>query len=141
MQTLYDSTNELATIDQGESLTLIFQARAIETDENGSETVTDIDAADLASLTLTLFDEADGGIINSRSAVDALDAGPGTVEVDGTVTVRLDAADAAINDADLAVGDVENHVARFSYTWNDGVSVRTGIHEVRFGVRKLATPT
>lgn len=141
MQTIYDSHSQMAVIDQGESVDLVFRARTKETDEDGNETITDIDAADLATLTLTLFDEAGAGIINSRSATDIKGAGPGTIEADGTVTVRLDPDDASIEDATLAVGEVENHIARFTYTWNDGVATRTGKHEVRFGVRKLASPS
>ncbi len=114
-------------IDEGESLNLKVTLR--DTDDNI------IDAASVATLTLTLFNESDNAIINNWNDKNIKNANNATIS-GGVVTVRLDAADNPL------VGTKnEYHVARIKFTWSDGTSTRTGLKEVRFLVRDLVTPT
>ena len=95
--------------------------------------------ASIISLTATLYDQATSAVINSRNAQSVLDANQGAVASDGTLTMRLTPSDAVIVGT-VAVGDTEEHVLRLTWTWNDGVSVRTGIDEWTLSVEKMATP-
>ena len=129
---LMDSEGDLAVVDQGESHTIVAALK------HGDTAIT---KADLVTLTLELFDEAANTIINSRDAQNILDANGCTVSAAGVVTLELDAADNPIVGTSLAVGDQESHIARIRWTWLSGVRTRTGKHELRFRVRKLADPT
>lgn len=101
-----------------------------------------IPLAGLATFTLTLFNEFDLSIINSRTGQDILNTNGGTVNDPASFILRLDAADAVIIDGDTANpkvrGDVEAHIARLFWTWDDGVAERTGIQEIRLRVQKTS---
>jgi len=122
---LKNASGEYVTIQAGESANL-------------TGTLKDATGATLLSVstfTLTLYDNITGAIINSRKDQDVNNANGGTV-TSGTYTVELDANDTA------AVGDIEENndqvrVARLTFTYNDGDSVRTGIEEFTFKVERL----
>jgi len=97
-------------------------------------------AANIVTLTLTLFDAATEAKINSRNAQDVKNANGGTLDTDGTFTMALDPADAAIASGSLATGGKETKVARYDWTWNDG-QARTGRVEFIFEVEKVASIT
>lgn len=136
-RTLYDGSDAPLVIEQAESLDLVFTAITVAVSAGNVRTETVIPAANLATLTLTLFEASAGRILNNRSAQNVLGANGGTVE-SSSVRIRLQPLDNAITLPTLAVGGVEWHVARLNYTWNDGVTTRTGIEEVRFGVRRVS---
>lgn len=127
---LRGSDNQLFAVNEGQSFDLVLTPE----DSSGAA----IDANDLISLTLTLYDDATDGVINGRNAQDVLGANGGTIESDGTVTVRLDGSDNVIVGT-VAEDGLENHVARLEYTYNDGQQVRTGKEERLFAVRQLAS--
>ena len=104
-----------------------------------SLTLTDIDGvtplanadAILISLTVTLYNERTGSVVNSRTAQSILGTNGGTVTAGGVVTLRLDPADTA------SVGTGTNQrVALVTWTW--GAPLKTGRHEVAFTVTNLA---
>ena len=136
-RTLYDGSDAPLVIDQAESLDLVFTALTVAVSAGNVRTETVIAASNLLTLTLTLYDVIAGSVINGRSAQNVLGANGGTVEA-SAVRIRLQPLDNPIVSATLAVGGVEWHVARLTYTWNDGVTTRTGIEEVRFGVRRVS---
>ena len=122
---LKNASGEYVTIQAGESANL-------------TGTLKDATGATLLSVstfTLTLYDNTTGAIINSRKDQDVNNANGGTV-TSGNYTVELDANDTA------AVGDIAENkdqirVARLTFTYNDGDSVRTGIEEFTFKVERL----
>ena len=122
---LKNASGEYVTIQAGESANL-------------TGTLKDATGATLLSVstfTLTLYDNTTGAIINSRKDQDVNNANGGTVS-SGNYTVELDANDTA------AVGDIAENkdqirVARLTFTYNDGDSVRTGIEEFTFKVERL----
>lgn len=138
LRTLTDGLDGVLVIEQAESLDLVFQAITVSVDGNGVRTETVVNPQNLLSLTVTLFNEADGAVINSRNAQNILGANGGSI-VSTEVRLRLQPVDNPIVDTDLDRSEIEYHVARFSFTWSDGVLTRTGIEEVRFGVRRVTT--
>lgn len=106
--------------------------------------------ASLVTLTVTLYDRTTSAVINSRNAQDVLDANNGLVAntlvthlgsqvTTAVLTLRLGASDSVIVGT-VSVGDVQEHVLRLTWTWNDGVEVRPGIKEWIIRVEKMATP-
>lgn len=95
--------------------------------------------ADIVSLTLTLYDRSSGVILNSRNAVDALNANDVTVgSTDGLLTWDIQPGDNTIYDSNIVEGRSEVHVARFTLTYDtDKVAIR----EIEINVTKLVTPT
>lgn len=91
----------------------------------------------IQTLTGTLFAKSTRRVINGRSGQDLLDANGGKVFVDGAFEVALQPADNAIVE-NTQEGQAEIHVLRLTWTWNDGGTVRTGIEELEFAVRRLA---
>ena len=136
LRTLTDGLDGVLVIEQAESLDLVFQAITVSVDGNNVRTETVVNPQNLLSLTVTLFAEPDNTIINSRANQSILGVNGGTLEAT-LVRLRLQPADNIIVDTDLERGDVEYHVARFVFTWSDGVLTRTGVEEVRFAVRKV----
>lgn len=130
-QQIKDSSDKVVPVQAGESCNIV----ATFHDMGG----TAIAKAALLSLTATLYDEATSAVINSRNAQSVLDANQGAVASDGALTLRLTPSDSVIMGT-VAVGDTETHVLRLTWTWNDGVSVRTGIDEWTLSVEKIATP-
>lgn len=99
------------------------------------ETNTVFDANDCSSIILDLVDSA-GAAINSRVDLDVKDANIGTVESDGTLTIRLQPADNAISGS-LDIGEAEVHYIIIAFVWNDGVESRTGREMYAFKVQNL----
>ena len=91
-----------------------------------------IAAATLTTLTLTLYDLAKASIINSRNAVDALNANNVVVDSSGNLTWTMQPADNVIvTDGN----ELEPHFALFEYTWSS--PAKRGSHEVALFVRDI----
>lgn len=90
-------------------------------------------ASQLTTLTLTLYNLADGAIINSRNGENVLNANGGTVDAEGNLLMELTPNDTVI----LTAGNrYETHIALFLFTWAAGA--RTGGHEFEHTVGDLA---
>lgn len=88
-----------------------------------------VPGSSLTSATLTLFDRATQGILNSQDEADV----QASVDEDGVLTLDLTPDDNAI----LAAGRaLEWHVARIQYAWDGGD--KQGFHELHFPVANLA---
>lgn len=94
-----------------------------------------IGSGDIVSLSITLCNVADGSIINSRNAQDALNANDVTVDVSGNLVFTLRPADTIIVDPTL---EFEKHRATFIMVFN-GTSQATW--DVDFKVRNLVKVT
>ena len=136
---LRDVNGEIVSVQAGESCNLVGQL---------SFGADDVNLAALATLTLRLFnkptpEDLTPSILNSQNATDVKNANGGIVSAAGLVTMKLEAADNAIVDTtNIAVGAVEKHVARFTWTWTDAESVsRTGAEELEFDVERMAAPS
>ena len=90
-------------------------------DEGGST----IPAASLTTLTLTIYDQATGAVINSRNDVSILNANGGVVDGSGNLVMQFDPADNAIQDATKIL---EPHIWLFEWSWLSGA--RAGRQEV-----------
>jgi hypothetical protein len=100
---------------------------------------TPIPAAQLSTLTLTLYTVDDGSIINSRDGQDVKDANNGTLHAtSGLFTWQAQSADNPIVDQAVPVGHYEHHVARFQWTTLAGGAANVSTHEVDIFVRRLA---
>lgn len=91
-----------------------------------------IPADSLSALTLTLYAERSGTIINDRNAQNILDANDVTVSSGGALAWTMQAEDNAIVNTRLTT---EPHIALFEWTYG---SSGYGKQEVRFVVRNLA---
>ena len=94
----------------------------------------------LATVTCDLFVESSGVSINSRKVQDILDANNGVVSSGGELTLRLGPLDNIIVGTPDTEG-YETHILRITWTWNDGIAVRTGIQEIRLYIESLTTVT
>lgn len=131
---LRDAGNQLDYVDEGSTCKLTLAI----TDEDGDA----FDAGDAASITLVaLYNEEDDTVINSRSALNVKNNSIGLVNGSGALELRFTTDDSVIVDDTLPEDSIEEHVVRLQWTWNDGVEVRTGSAEWKFGVRKLAVVT
>src|SRR5574341_857594 len=81
------------------------------------EAGTAIPAADLSTVKMWLYDEA-GTVINSRTAVNILNAGPGAVDSGGNLVLTLTAADNPIVSTQST--NLERHLLVIEWTWNTG---------------------
>lgn len=91
-------------------------------------------SSQLASLTMTLYALIPGEpVINNRTAVNVLNAGPGTVDGSGNWTLTLSPAD---NDIVETSRDSERH--RLLLEWTYGGGQKAGKHEVEFTVRNVS---
>lgn len=87
-----------------------------------------ISGGDLDSITVTLYNEADGAIINTRNQ-----SSTGlTVASDGQLTWQMDPEDNPIIDDTLFQ---EKHRALFEFSWQSGN--KNGEHEVSIWVRNF----
>ena len=124
---LTNQQDALEAVHEGESCNIIGQFAM------GSVNITQ---TQLQTAVWTLYDDETDTIINSRENVDMLSA----VGAGGNFTLRLGPTDNVLVGSNPSEGDVEYHVVRIVYTWDDGTEVRTGKHEVKFYVLKMATP-
>lgn len=130
---LKTTDNTIVTATESES----FNLRITLTDVDGTQ----LDAANTATVTLSLYDRDTSQVINGWNNLSIRNANGGTVTTGGYVDVRLDPADNPIIDTNLGAYEREIHIARVGFTWNDGFAVRTGREEFSFGVMNLPTLT
>lgn len=131
VQNLLDSDGDPFVVQEGESHNITGQLS--DADD------TDITLAGLTTLTVTLYNENGNAIINSRDGENAKNLNNHTIASGGSFVIRFDPADSVIVVEDPVIGETNQqfHVARLTWTWNDGTLVRTGMEQVRFGVQKL----
>lgn len=128
---LQDANGDLLVVDEGESCNL-----------SGALVAPDGTAlllANISTLLLTLYDGTTYAVLNSRNGQNAKNANSHTVASDGTVTIRLDPAD-AVWIGNRVVDAKQPHVARLTWTWSDGVETRTGKEDLIFQVQCAAVP-
>jgi hypothetical protein len=100
------------------------------------ETGEPVPLASVEAFALTLFNDADEQIINSRNAQSILNEHGGTYHAtSGAFTLMLSTDDNPIIDTTLARGVKETHTARLTLTWANG---GRWDGEVRLRVRNLA---
>lgn len=93
--------------------------------------------ASINTLTLTLYDEITGTVINGRTGSNILNTGGGTLAAtSGAFTLTLSPNDMAINDTDR---DDEIHVALVEWTYN--ASADAGGKEIRHRILNLLKVT
>lgn len=85
-----------------------------------------IPAAEISTLTLTLFNAADKSIINTRDDQNALNANGVTLNDSGELTWNSASEDSPIV-GNVGLGLTEHHIAQFEWTWGSG---RRGSHKV-----------
>jgi hypothetical protein len=124
----------VATIDEQESLSIDVTL----TDDDGVA----IDPSNCDTITLTVYEQSSLIIASSSlNGLDILDANNGTI-TGNTLRIRLDTTDNAIKVSTLSAGEYEWHVEKVAFTYTDGAAVsRKGIHQQRFRVRKIESPT
>ncbi len=98
------------------------------------ETATPIPDTSLDSLKLTLFNERDAAIINSREDLDILNNNNGVVDANGDGYWTMDEEDNPILAASPKVIE-EYHIALFEWTYSAGN--RTGRQPVRLKIINL----
>jgi len=86
----------------------------------------------LSSLKLTLYNRADGSILNARNQQNALNANGVVVDSNGTLTWTMDPADNPIVDATQSY---EEHVALFELGWSS--DAKKNNHEVIIRVENV----
>jgi hypothetical protein len=100
---------------------------------------TPIPAAQLSTLTLTLYNVEDGSVINSRNGQSVKNANNGTLHAtSGLFTWQAQSTDSPIVDPTVPVGHYEHHVARFQWTTLAGGAANVSTHEVDIFVQRLA---
>ena len=121
---LKDADGRFRVVPEGGSCNIITTLKDL---ADPAATVTSVD-----TITLTLYDKTTRAVINSRSAQNINNANNSTFS-SGVLTIELDAADNVISDTGrVSEGETEEHIAKVTYTWNDGDSTRTGIEEFSF---------
>ena len=90
--------------------------------------------ATLTAITLTLYDDSTGTIINSRTDQNVLNQNNVTFS-GSTLTWTLQPADNVIVTTGVRTNSYEKHVALFEYTYDSGN--KSGKHELEFSVRQL----
>lgn len=89
----------------------------------------------VSSLTITLYDEDTGAIINSRDGQNALNANNVTLHsTSGLLSWIAQPADNAIVTATRVAGSVEKHKVLFKWTW---ATSKKGNHELQILVRQM----
>lgn len=110
-----------------EESTAIYSAQLV--DELGAN----IALASIATITLTLYDEYSGAIINGRNGQDIKNANNVTISSTGAVSWTLQPADNTVVHDSF---DTETHVALFQGTYGSG-GLKSLKHEFRFRVVNL----
>lgn len=106
------------------------------TGQFNDETGTAIALATLTAVTLTLYDQSSGTIVNLRDHADILNANGGVITATGGLTLTLSYADGALISQ---TPDYETHVALIEWSWNAGA--KRGKAEVVFSVVNLTKVT
>ena len=92
-----------------------------------------VPAADLTTLTLTLYQKSDRTtIINSRDAQSVLNVNNVTIDTLGNLVWLMQPADNVVSDQTI---DKESHIALFQYSWNAGA--KKASHEVEIVARRV----
>lgn len=133
-QQLLDPNGDACEVEEGEV------ARVTVTFEDYD--AASLPLANLLSLTIKLRNAEDDSIINSRNDQTILNANGGTVvDVSGvaTLTLILDENDNA--NVGGVLSGVETHWIDLTWTWDDGVTTRTGKASYYYDVRVLDSPT
>lgn len=100
------------------------------------ETDTVIPLSALGTITLTLYNKADGSIINNRNAQNVKNTNQVTIHAtSGLLTWTAKPADNPIVDTTLDAGETEEHIALFQWTYNSGAD--GGKHELSIHVQQL----
>lgn len=81
-----------------------------------------IGSNDLTTLTLTITNQADSTVINSRDAQNVLNANDVTLDVSGNLSWDIQAEDNIIVNDEIVPGTVERHEVLFEWTWGAGKS-------------------
>ena len=122
--------------------TLTSKQRKLDEGTLAKYTATIIDEAETAialsamtTLTLTLYDEETGTVINSRNDQDVLNTNNVTVSSAGLLTWLIQPGDNAIVGTRRRAGQYEKHVALFEYTWSSGS--KASKHELTLEIRQL----
>lgn len=98
------------------------------------ETGVALGSAQLQAFTLTLYALLPGlPSINSRTAVNILNSGPGTVDAGGLWTITLTPAD---NDI-VSTPEPADETHRLLLEWTYGAGAKAGKHEIEIRVRSL----
>lgn len=93
-----------------------------------------IDPAGVATIVLTVYDQASGSIINAKDAVSILNTNGGVLDADGVLTLELAPADNVLaNPTDY---HREIHVALIEWTFGPGAT-RAGAVELVFKVQNI----
>ena len=105
--------------------------KVILSDEAGAA----IPLSDMTTITLTLYDDYTGTIINSRNAQNVKNTNNVTYTEAGLLTWTLQPNDNIIVSSDVRTNSYEKHIALFEFTWDSGA--KAGKHELEFQVRQL----
>lgn len=105
--------------------------KVILSDETGAV----IPLSDMTTITLTLYDDYTGTIINSRNAQNVKNTNNVTYTEAGLLTWTLQPNDNIIVSSDVRTNSYEKHIALFEFTWDSGA--KAGKHELEFQVRQL----
>lgn len=89
----------------------------------------DLELDDISTVTLTLYERTTGSVLNGRSGDDIKNAGGGTIDASGALSLELSDDDNALLSQDSVS---EWHVALITWTWASGT--KTGRKEVAFQV-------
>lgn len=128
---LRDTYDNFLLIQEGESWDLTGHLE----DTDGNQ----LEKASITDLELTLYNESDNTVINSRNSQDVLDNNGGSMVTDGSFTIKLQPLDNIIVDTVNVLADqTETHLIKLVWKWNDGIE-RTGITLYRFKVQRLDT--
>lgn len=96
-------------------------------------------SAAISTVTLTLYNESDDAIINSRNDQDILGGGVGannvSITAGGSALWVMQPEDNVM----MSSGELETHVALIEWNWDpgDGNGERSGKEEIRFLVENL----
>ena len=89
----------------------------------------------MTTITLTLYDDYTGTIINSRNAQNVKNTNNVSYTEAGLLTWTLQPNDNIIVTSEVRTNGYEKHIALFEYTWSSGS--KAGKHELEFQVRQL----
>lgn len=91
-----------------------------------------LSAANLTTITLTLYDKKTGNILNGRNKQNVLNTNNVTIDSAGQLVWELQPADLAIVNTN---NTNESHIALFEWSWSQGT--KFGKREVDVAIRNL----